>query len=273
MEPTPDSCHRGDGVVRYPDDSSDALNAFLDGLPAGSVVDVAPGIYEGPLSITRPVTLRGAGELTRISGGGIGRPVSIAVSMSGRVILESLRLEQGEAEDGGGMLVAAGDVQLRNIHIHRCAAHGRGGALAVVGGSVAAARLFAVDVSAQRGGGVWLGEQGQLTLRDSQLSRCDANFGGAIAVEDAATLDVDGLTIRRARARSGSGGQALYARGSTTGRPILRLNRVRLEDGSLGLPIVVDPAFPAEVRLQACDMPRTVRSIAGLVDGGANHWR
>ncbi|MEO1337676.1 MAG: hypothetical protein AAFV29_18680, partial [Myxococcota bacterium] len=68
-------------------------------------------------------------------------------------------------------------------------------------------------------------------------------------------------------------GQALYAAGTWAGRPKLDLQRVKIENGSLGLPVVVDPAFPAEVRLRACDMPRTVMSVAGLVDGGANHWR
>ena len=260
--------------MRYPDDSDSALAAFLDAAPAGAVVDVAPGTYPGPLSITRPVTLRGAGELTRIDGCGVGRPIKISVGDGGRVVLESLRLERGEAEDGGGIFVEAGDVQLRNIHIHRCSARARGGALAVAGGTVAAVRLFSRDTSAPRGGALWVGHRGQLTLRDSQVGHCEANFGGALAVEDSANVGIYGMTVRRARARSGTGGQALYIRGTAgAGRPTLQLDRVRLEGGSLGLPVVVDPAFGAELHLRACDMPRTVRSIAGLVDGGANHWR
>ena len=259
--------------MRYPDDSAEGLDAFLQEVPEGTVVDVAPGRYEGPLVIDRPVTLRGAGELTRIIGGRGGRPISISVGARGRVVLDSLRLELGQEEDGGGLLVSAGDVQLRNIHIHQCAARARGGALAVAGGTVVGARLHTLDTSAQHGGAVWVGHNGQLTLTDSQLAQCEATYGGALAVEDSARVDVDGLTVRRARARSGAGGQTLYVRGGSEARPVVRLDRVRFDLGVMGAPVVVDPEHPAEVRLRACDVSGTVRNVAGFVDDGANHWR
>ncbi|MEM7676274.1 MAG: hypothetical protein AAF449_09750 [Myxococcota bacterium] len=256
--------------MRFPDENGAGLSAFLEALAPGAVVDISPGQYHGPLTITRPVTLRGAGELTRISGG-TGRPIRIETE--GRVVLDSLRLEQGHDDDGGGLLVAHGDVHVRNLHIHHCRAAARGGAVAVRGGRLTASGLYTADTTADKGGALWIGGRGHLVLHEGQISRCEAIFGGAMAVEDAAVVEVDRLTVARARARSRTGGQALYAAGDRHVRPKLDLHRVKIENGSLGLTVVVDPAFPAEVRLRACDMPRTVMRVAGLVDAGANHWR
>ena len=218
----------------------------------------------------QPLTLRGAGELTRIRGG-LGRPISISVAADERVVLDSLRLERGEAEDGGGMLVTDGDVHLRNIHIHWCGAHRLGGAIAVLGGRVVASNLHTDETSALRGGAVWIGHDGHFSLRDSRLARCEAEFGGAIALEDGAVVVVDGLTVQRAWARSSRGGQAIYIRAGATGR--LQLERVRLDGDTIGHPLVVDPMSTAEVFLRSSDVPRAVRGVTGLVDGGANHWR
>ncbi len=258
--------------MRYPDDSDGALSPFLAGLPPGAVVDVAPGRYEGPVSITRPLTLRGAGELTRIAGC-TGRPISISVEGTEPVVLESLRLEHGSAEDGGGLLIASGQVELRNVHFHHCSAERHGGAFAIKAGRVRAFRVYTFDTRARRGGAVWVGHRGQFFLHDSQLTRSEALFGGAFAFEDQAVAELEGITIRGARAGSSAGGQALYARGTEHGHPALRLNRVLIEDGPYGQPIVVDPKYPAEVRLEGCNMPRAVQTIAGFVDGGANLWR
>ena len=242
-------------------------------VPPGAVVDVPPGHYDGPLSITQPMTLRGAGELTRIDGQGLQRPIHIKVLADEPVVLDSLRFNHGHNEDGGGLLISAGNVRLRNIHFHHCIARGRGGALAVRGGTVTAVQIYAVDCAAERGGAVWVGERGRLVVRDSQIARSQANYGGAIAVEDGVSVEVEGMTLRRTRAHSSTGGQAMHARGTARGRPVVRLTRVLIDDRSLGLPIVVDPTFPAEFRVEASDMPRSVQSTAGVVDDGANRWR
>lgn len=259
--------------VRFPDDTQGTLKTLLGTLPPGSVVDLAPGQYEGPLAIDRPVTLRGAGELTRIFGRAGDRPISVSVTDTGRVVLESLRLERGDCEDGGGLLVSAGDVHMRNIHIHQCTAVARGGAMAVTGGRVAARQLNTFATSAERGGSVWVGANAQFKLRDGQMTQSEALYGGALAIEDSATVEIDRLTVSRSRARSAGGGQAVYVAGGHDLRPVVRLHHVRIENGALGLAVVISSDHPAEVRVEACDMPRSVRSVAGVVDGGANHWR
>ncbi len=261
--------------MRYPDDSGGALSTFLNAAPAGAVVQVAPGSYEGPLSITQPITLRGAGELTRIRGG-CGRPISISVGAAGQVVLDSLRLERGESEDGGAVLVTDGDVRMSNIHIQWCTAKRRGGAIAVLGGRVAAQSLQVLETTAERGGALWVGHNGQLSLHDSQVGRCEAALGGALAVEGSALVEVAGLTVRRARARSSSGGQALHVRSIAAGAPQVRLDRVWLDGSTFGAPIVVEASEPSpstKVYLRASDVPRSVRTVPGVVDGGANRWR
>ena len=133
-----------------------------------------------------------------------------------------------------------------------------------------------VQTTAERGGAVWVGDAGQLSLHDSQVGRCEAAFGGALAVEGAGLVEVAGLTVRRARARSSSGGQALHVRSVVQGTPQVRLERVWLDGSTFGAPIVIEasaPAAPSQVYLRASDVPRSVRTVAGVVDGGANRWR
>ena len=53
------------------------LQAALDTAPPGAVLRLAPGIYPGPVSIDRPLTLEGAPGAI-LDGGGRGRVLSVA---------------------------------------------------------------------------------------------------------------------------------------------------------------------------------------------------
>jgi nitrous oxidase accessory protein NosD len=261
-------------AIRFPDERFTSLASLVDAAPAGAVVELAPGKYSGALTITRPITIRGAGDLSRLSGEGRGPVVTIRVPFEGRVAIESLLLDDGEGESGGGIVIEAGRVRVYNIQIRRCRSEkGAGGAIAVVGGELDASLVRAHDVSADRGGAIVVSGRGFMRLSESEIRRSEARVGGAIAIEDAARVSIEALTIGKARARTSSGGQAIYVKGSKNARPVLALRRVRLEDAPMGMPLVVDTTYPGEVTIAASDMPRVVMSANGVIDGGGNRWR
>lgn len=83
------------------------LQSRLDAAPAGSVVELAPGVYEGGLVIRKPLTLRSSGGAV-IDGRGRGTVLTIKAP---RVVLEGVTLKgSGESllfEDAGVRVEAA----------------------------------------------------------------------------------------------------------------------------------------------------------------------
>src|SRR5258708_3239332 len=99
--------------IRFPDDSGRSLADLLANAAPSAVIELSPGRYVGPLVITRPVTLKGAGDLTRISGAR-GTVITVRCAGSAAVALESLLLEDGAGELGAGRLVLEGRVRAHN---------------------------------------------------------------------------------------------------------------------------------------------------------------
>lgn len=263
-----------EATLRYPDGSGQDLAAFIGASPAGSVVELAPGRYEGPLRIDKPVRVRGAGDLTRISCRSASRVVDVDLpDPSGEVMLESLLLEEGDADSGAGIRLVSGKLFLHNVHIQRCRARGGGGAIHVQGGALEAHVLRVNDVQGDRGGAIWVQGEGKIRARDCEITGSEARQGGALAVQGAAQVALEAVTVKKARATTPGGGQALFVSGGPGLRPSLAMRRVRLEDAPLGIPLFVDPVHPGDVSLTGCDMPRMVASVVGVVDGGENHWR
>lgn len=260
-------------LVRFPDTSGRTLAQVLAECVPGTIIELSPGRYEGPLEIKKPVTLRGAGDLTRLSGEEAGSVVTVDIEDETPVVIESLLLEGGGGEVGGGLSIRTGRVRLYNVHIQRCRTLAGGGAIDLRAGELDATKLRAHDVSSDRGGAICARGDSVVSLRDSQISRTEARLGGAIAVHDQARVFVEGLTVGKSRATAPSGGQAFFISGAPDLAPSLELRRVRLEDAPLGMPIVVDPEYPGAVQVRACDMPRVVLDVKGVSDAGENHWR
>jgi hypothetical protein len=263
----------GSSALRFPDGSGRTLAELLAHAEAGAVIDIAPGRHVGPIVLDRPVTLRGAGDLSRISVLGRSSVVRVALAAGARVVLESLLLEGGDAEFGGGLCLSSGRVLLHNVHIVRCRASQAGGALHVASGELEGNLLRIEGTVAERGGAIGVQGRGELRLRESQIVRAEARQGGALAVEEGGRAELESLTVRKARATGASGGQAIWVRGSSSHRPSVGLRRVRLEDAPLGMPVVVDGEHPGQVRLLECDVPRVVLGAPGVVDAGHNRWR
>ena len=260
--------------IRFPDGSGRTLGAVVEACPPGAVVEIAPGRFSGPVRITRPITLTGAGDLSRLEAGETDGLVVVDAGPEDRVALESLTFEGGRSGSGAGLRVNRGRVFLHNVHIQGCRAERGGGALHVAGGEVDATLLRVNDVGAARGGAVWVAGDGLFRLRDGQIESAFAELGGAFAVEDGARVFLESVTVHKCRATAPSGGQAFFVSG-TSGLPPphLSLLRVRLSDVPFGLPVFVDPRHPGRVKVSACDVPRVVQGVVGVVDGGQNRWR
>lgn len=257
--------------IRFPGTAGSSLRDFLAECPPGAVVDVAPGRYDEPLVIDRPLTLRGAGELTRLGSRGRGSVIHVRAG-EGQVKLESLALDGGDAEEGGALHIESGWVVLNNLHLRRSRA-GSGGGLHVCGGSVQASLLRLTQLEAERGGAIRVARRGSLELRDALISNTVAGRGGAIAVDDAGRLVLQAVTLQKSRASESGGGQALFVGGSGTGAPVVSLHRVRFADAPIGRPVVQDRGHLGLIQVSSCDLPKVIAEEPGVVDLGSNHWR
>jgi len=259
--------------LRFPDPSGRDLAQFVREAPSGAVIELAPGRFEGPLVVDRPLTIKGAGDLTRLEGDGRGPVVSIAVEDASLVYFESLAIEQGGGEDGGALAIHAGRVRLFNVLLRDCAVSGAGGGLWVGGGEVEARLLRLSGLESDLGGAVAVRGDASLLVHDGECRDAAARSGGALFVDGAARVRLCGVTFGRSRASATAGGQVICVGASTDPGLTLELERVRFEDAPLGQPLVVHPESPGRVVLFECDVPSEVAHNPGIVDAGKNVWR
>lgn len=263
-------------ALRFPDAAPGddrALSAFLADVPAGAVVELAPGRYRGPLYVDRPVTIKGAGDLTRIEGDGQSPVITVDVASRGLVYFESLAVADGGGEHGGGFAVRAGRVRLFNVLVRDCRVAGAGGGVWVQGGELEARLLRLRSLQADRGGAAAAEGTGRFAILDGEIREASARAGGGVHVADSARVELSGVTIGRTRASGPAGGQVAWVGAAGERAPTLELERVRFEDAPFGQPLVVEPDRPGRVTLFECDVPSSVFANPGIVDGGNNHWR
>lgn len=262
--------------LRFPNPASGVeadLAAFLSEVPSGAVVELAPGRFRGPLRIERPVTIKGAGDLTRIEGDGRSPVVSVDAASAGLVYFESLTIAEGAGLRGGGLSVEAGRVRLFNVLVRDCRADDAGGGIWVGGGELEARLLRLHGLSADRGGAVGVGGEGRFAIFDGQVHESHARVGGGACFVEGARVKLSGVTFGRTRASGAAGGQVLWVGAATDGALLVELERVRFEDVPLGQPLVVQPERPGRITLFECDVPSSVFGNPGIVDGGNNTWR
>lgn len=278
------SCHVLESVkissprpsIRYPDPSTSSerdLAAFLAEVPPGAVVELAPGRYRGPISVDRPLTIKGAGDLTRLEGEGEGPVVRVDVDEAGLVYFESLTIASGRAERGAGLAITSGRVRLFNVQVRDCEASDAGGGIWAGGGEVEARLLRMTGLAADRGGAVAVQGHARFAIFDGELRDAWARVGGAIHASESSRIRLSGTTFGRTRATSTSGGQVLWIGAARSSELVVELERVRFEDVPIGRPLVVEAERPGKVVLFECDVPTDVFENPGIVDGGNNTWR
>ncbi|MGF1511961.1 MAG: hypothetical protein ACFB9M_20920 [Myxococcota bacterium] len=254
--------------IRFPDPSGRSLQAVVASAPIGAVIELAPGRYVGGITIRHPMTIKGAGELTRIAADDSGSVIDIDCEEPGLIFVESVAIESGAAERGGGVLVRRGRVRLYNVRGSACRAREEGGFLYVGGGEVEASLVRINGCRAARGGAIALEGSVSLVLKDSDIRDSEADFGGGISVRGRAMLRLDGVALGKTHATQPSGGQAISI---GAGHAAVNLVKVRFEDVPLGQPMTVEPG--STVSLKGCDLPSDVLRNPGIADEGENRWR
>lgn len=249
------------------------LAEVIEGAASGAVIELPPGRFMGPFLLHRAVTLKGAGDLTRLVAEHGGPVIRVLAAASDRVELESLAIEGGQAERGGGLLLETGELFGSNLRVTHCRAE-RGGGIAVLAGQAELTRVRIEHVEAtDAGGSLYSTGAGTLTLFEGQIAGTQAMRGGAVAVEEGGRVSLERVTITRSRAMTSSGGQVMCLRGTSGLSPTLVLKRVRLTDNALWPPLAQDGDWPGEVFAEGCDLPRLTLKDTGLVDQGGNTWR
>jgi nitrous oxidase accessory protein len=92
------------------------LQPLIDATPAGGVLRPAPGLYAGPATIARPITLDGGGKVI-LEGNGRGTVLTLAASGA---VVRGLRLTRsGDSHDGvdAGLLIEGDDNLVEHVAI------------------------------------------------------------------------------------------------------------------------------------------------------------
>ncbi|MEG0261149.1 MAG: hypothetical protein RR651_14875, partial [Lysinibacillus sp.] len=91
------------------------LQAMIDAAQDGAVIDIPTGIYEGPIAITRPLTLRGVGDVEIVSSG---EDPAIRIEKTVGVTVENLKVKAQEkavvASDITDLILK--DLSIENVH-------------------------------------------------------------------------------------------------------------------------------------------------------------
>ena len=157
--------------------------------------------------------------------------------------LKKLTLKNGYAGNGsagklgtkgGGILLENGRVSLSDVIVSGCKAstdtpwHGDGAGIYVKSGAIIMENsTLSANVASAYGGGIYVNENGWLTMRGSNaITGCSAGSGGAICVSGA-TVNITGCTITGNTALNGNGG------GIYTKKTDSKASTITIKDGAI----------------------------------------
>lgn len=238
--------------------SSDAwrkLRKLVRIAPAGTVITIDGEIKatndsgnSGEIVIDKNLTIQGktgaASDILDANSNHIGTPHRIfKVSSHEMLTLKELTLKNGYAGNGsagklgtkgGGILLENGSVSLSNVIVSGCKAstnsswHGDGAGIYVKSGAIIMENsTFSANVASAYGGGIYVNENGWLTMRGSNaITGCSAGSGGAICVSGA-TVNITGCTITGNTAPNGNGG------GIYTKKTDSKASTITIKDGAI----------------------------------------
>ncbi len=140
------------------------LSAAVAGASRGDTLELASGSWAEAVSVSKDLTVRGAGaESTFLDGTGLGtRPLTV---QNANVTLEALTVTGGDDESGGA------------VHLS--------------GGSLTTSEVVFADNSATTGGAIYA-SNAALVLLDTTLSDNVATDGGAVALTGGSSLEASG---------------------------------------------------------------------------------
>jgi hypothetical protein len=166
----------------------DIVQGAINLAQAGSTVYICPGTYNETITVTKNLTLIGAGSgdsagNTILDAQGVGRVVTISSGLE--VTLQSMRITSGSVSggfgvgDGGGIYNVASTLTMADCVVFDNSAS-RGGGIFNSDGTLSLTECVVLEnEAAGEGGGIYT-EVGEVTLDDSHVTLNTANRGGGI---------------------------------------------------------------------------------------------
>jgi hypothetical protein len=243
--------------------ADEPIQPVLLAAASGDVICVEPGSYPENLDFEgQEVHLLGVGgsTLTRLDGGGAGSVVRFGSGEGLGAVLEGFTLHDGDAPEGGGLLITGASPTVRGCTLEGNRA-GEGGGIAVIGGSPTLTRLEVIGNRASGSGGglhltLSLSSLSDLAVTDNRAG----DQGGGMFVGDASILLLYGSQVSANRAGVAGGGLAISGSSLLLGETELTDNLGLTAGGGLW----VDQG---ELSLDDCD----VRDNISLGGGGGLH--
>ena len=203
----------------------------------------------GEIVIDKNLTIQGktgaASDILDANSSGANHPATphriFKVEPHKMLTLKKLTLKNGYAGNGsagelgtkgGGILLENGRVSLSDVIVSDCKAstdtpwHGDGAGIYVKSGAIIMENsTLSANVASAYGGGIYVNENGWLTMRGSNaITGCSAGSGGAICVSGA-TVDITNCTI--------TGNTALNGGGIYTKKTDSKASTITIKDGAI----------------------------------------
>lgn len=163
----------------------------------GDTLTLPAGTYEGPVEITRPLTIKGAGAgKTRIDAKNLGACILVN-HPNAELKLSGVTLVNGSSGAGGGIAYLVGkrlEVEDCVIENSTCKQYGGGGAF-LVGPSALFTRVRIEGCVGSQGGALLLDEECSAELRACLIIGNAADRGGGIRVTEGARLKLVHCTV------------------------------------------------------------------------------
>jgi hypothetical protein len=167
------------------------LQIAIDAAQSGDVLELE-GIFIGPFSIfSKSLTLRGAGgsgitsePQTILDGGGSGPVLTILgeaaneVNFPTTVLLQNLNIQNGSAENGGGILNVNAQTVLSHVFVINNIANSTGGGITNLLGSLLITEGSRISNNIASNGGGINNYQGYLTISFSEIKENHATVSG-----------------------------------------------------------------------------------------------
>ena len=163
-------------------------------------------LTSGPISINASVTITGTSLFTTISGGNSSAVFDV---VSGTTKMSQLRIENGNASQGGG-IENNGNLTLNDVVVDHNTGSYIGGGI-INNGTLTVAYSRIIDNTSGEGGGAIMNYNGSLSVTNSTLSGNTGQYGGGIQNLNTATIADSTLSDNVA----GASGGGIYNQGGT----------------------------------------------------------
>jgi len=243
----------------------DLAKAVRDAAPNASI-PVPAGTYPATLVIEKPLSLVAMGRVVLDAGGRAS--VARIATKDGLVRLAGFIIAGGDSpEGGGGVAVLAGAAELLEctFRYNKAPVNGGGGLWATGNSQVTVTRCRFEGNTGRQGGAILVDEVASLKLSDSTVIQNAAVLGGGLKVREGATATIHGCTIADNKVVGDAAmGSALHLSGSTTRTPTVSLSHCIVSERAEGPACLFNGSpHPGKLTLTRNLLPPWCKALGG----------